>query len=170
MVTGLHLHLGSGSTRPGTDAYLFERKRSGENDYHFIERIAAPATSCVDHTLAAAENATYRLRAVSDSSESAGYGVVEIAIEPVVLGNSATEQPAILLYPNPVQQRRVTVRFNEALTGTLELLRTDGKPVMVTQLDHLSETVLERPPLPAGSYLLRVISRDNVSIKKLLSE
>jgi len=167
----------------GAQRYELERAPNLTGPYEILARLDRSTTSYTDRRLPDSTAYWYRIRAVSDSSESP-YRLANArtlaSVRPPVdvqppaemrpLVVTAMEPPAadIRVFPNPARER-VTVKFANAQPATVRLLALSGQ-VLREARSNAAELTLSLTGLRGGLYLLWVQTERQTVVKKLVVE
>jgi hypothetical protein len=147
-------------------SYILERKTSAQTGYSIISELASATTSYADKTPGLGE-IHYRVRAVSSTSESGGYGQATV-VASVVTG---IEQPQEMfhLYPNPVKAGdNLVVSFGKHVSGTLFINNNAGIKYASKQVKRKSDVSIPAKNWPAGIYILQFQSGEQRMSKTFL--
>ncbi|MBE9461810.1 sialate O-acetylesterase [Dyadobacter subterraneus] len=149
-------------------SYILQRKSSSETDFKTVADLQAAAKNYQDDLSAETGKITYRLKSVGQSSESVDYGYAEV-LAPVVLGVSKEENDLISVYPNPASKNeKVTIRFKQAVSGSLNLINATGKIIGKQAMKHQNEASFDISILSTAVYFFQLDSEEKLPAKKLL--
>jgi len=110
----------------------------------------------------------YRIKSVQNSNESKYTAIVRITLGDV-MGD-------INIYPNPVENGRLSVQLNDLAAGTYEIriLNTLGQLIINRKLQHEGGSSVEEIHLPAGTakgiYRLQMLGSESRIIKTIVVE
>lgn len=79
--------------------------------------------------------------------------------EPLGIEQSDFEQ--IKVYPNPVTNGQLNIQLGERISGQLQVLQADGKPIQGISLQGQSEVSVDLDQTPSGFYLIRIHADNN---------
>lgn len=153
-----------------TDAksYVLQRKTSSENNFKTIANLESQVKTYQDDLSAETGKIIYRLKSVDQLSESGDFGYAEV-LAPVVLGTSKQESDLISVFPNPASKNeKITIRFKQSLSGSLNLIDASGKIIIRQKVDHQNEISFDISNLPPAMYFLQLDSEEKLPVKKLL--
>ncbi|MCY7291099.1 MAG: T9SS type A sorting domain-containing protein, partial [Ferruginibacter sp.] len=111
-------------------------------------------------------NNFYRIRSVGLSGDIKISQVVKVIID--------KENPSIIVYPNPITKRIVSIQFNEMVKGNylLRLISTTGQVVHTQSLKHnggsATQTIKLGSQFTVAVYLLEITNPDNLKTTKTL--
>ncbi|MBC7891839.1 MAG: T9SS type A sorting domain-containing protein, partial [Sphingobacteriaceae bacterium] len=161
----------------GARRYDLERAPTPTGPFQTLARVEAGTTSYTDRRLPDSTQFWYRIRALSDSSESP-YRLTNartlVAVRPVAdmrpLVVTATEPPAadIRVFPNPAKER-VTVQWPIAQPATVRLLDLSGQALREAR-SNTTELTLALTGLRGGLYLLWIQTERQMVVRKLVVE
>jgi hypothetical protein len=152
----------------GATEYILERKTAAETDYKSIARLKGGTLAFTDENAPGSEKISFRLKGISESSESADYGYAEIEA-PVITGVETQDDLMLSVFPNPVQKgQQVTIEMKTALAGTLSLFNVSGQAVGSKQVRNQKQTVINIPQSASGYHLIKFQAGDKTWSKKVL--
>lgn len=150
---------------PNAVYYRLERRKKGEDTYLLNTRLDPPVVGYVDVALSPSTAYQYRLTAFGDLTQSEA-----TTGEATTLMLLATEPPATFsLWPNPARGR-VTLRFEQPTSGSVQVVDLRGVVQKRQPVEQATEVVVALPDVPPGTYLIRVERGGGVLARKLLVE
>lgn len=111
-------------------------------------------------------NNFYRIRSVGNGGEITYSDFVKVVI--------SEDKPAITVYPNPVVNRAVTLRFTGMVKGIYQVrfINSTGQVVMAQQLKHAGgndlQTITVNKDIPDGFYQVEIRQPGNKTITEKL--
>lgn len=113
------------------------------------------------------DEGTYIIRLIAANGTCIDIDSVEITVMMSVSTSDFSLDQSMVLYPNPASME-LYIDFTRVLTsGSVQLINMGGYVVQDTQLDHASQVILQVAHLPAGMYLVRVLTNDDVVTKRV---
>lgn len=99
-------------------------------------------------------------------------GTTEIFRPAMIEVSGATNTVSFNVYPNPVRGDNFSVRFSEAVAGTLEILGQHGETILRENIDGQdTEVALTLPTdMPKGIYYVTVKTSGGVQTNKLIKQ
>ncbi|GGK77099.1 hypothetical protein GCM10011405_26110 [Rufibacter glacialis] len=155
------------------DRFEIERSTNGK-DFVKVGQVKGNGTSSatVDYTYTDRSSASgtvyYRLRQV-DFNNAFEYSKVISVSHVAAAGSAAT----VSVYPNPVTDGRVTLRFNEAVKGsaTIQLVDMSGRVLHAQQLSNVASEValnLANLNLKPGVYLINITTNGRSTTQRVM--
>ncbi len=153
----------------GAESYVLQRRKESEERWITVGTFGAGTTSFKDTPENSNGVLSYRIKAVSGSSESGDYGIADINF----LLITATEKeniPVAAVYPNPLKPgSELTIELGEPMGGVLSIHDATGR--IVSRFGFPDDTKLIKIPssgLEQGLYLLRFSSAKTNFVKKVV--
>ena len=149
-------------------AYILERKLPAAKEYSKVAVFTSAVKNFEDKTSAFPGKISYRVKAVSENSESAQYAYSEVEI-PVVLGLEAEGNNEFSVFPNPaISGQNITLQFKQPIQGTLTFLNSLGQKIATQPIKRQTETTIPLPRVPSAYYFIQLKSENKILTKKLL--
>ena len=151
-------------------SYVLERKLPNENNYKKVAVFTSAVKNYEDKTSAFPGKISYRIKAVTENSESAQYSYSEVEI-PVILGLEVADNNVFNVFPNPaISGQSITLQFKQPVQGTLTLVNSLGQNIAAQPINRQTETTIPLPKLPSAYYFIQLKSENNTWTKKLFIE
>lgn len=104
-----------------------------------------------------------------------GYGIPNFrrAYLGALLGINETEDAAWTIYPNPVTNNQIYIRFGQNLSLQIQLFDSSGKPVLEKLLQRNATKdpyFLNLNQQPSGLYFIRLIDGKEIAYQKLIKQ
>ncbi|MBM3426576.1 MAG: T9SS type A sorting domain-containing protein [Bacteroidetes bacterium] len=104
-----------------------------------------------------------------------GYGIPNFrrAYFGALLGINETEDAAWAIYPNPVTNNQIYIRFGQNLSLQIQLFASSGKPVLEKLLQRNATKdpyFLNLNQQPSGLYFIRLIDGKEIAYQKLIKQ
>ena len=113
------------------------------------------------------EEGTYMVRLIAANGNCIDIDSVEIMVFMSVSTRNPSLEKGINLYPNPASME-LHIDFPRVLaSGTVQLINMDGFVLRDIPLDHTSLVSLQIAHLPAGMYVVRVLTKDELVTKRV---
>lgn len=152
----------------GATEYILERKAAAETDYKGIARMNGSTSEYLDINSGASGKLSFRLKGISELSESADYGYAEIDAQ-VITGVETQDDLMLSVFPNPVQKgQQMNVEIKTAQTGTLSLFDLNGHSIDYKQIKNEKQTLINIPQSAAGYHVIKFEAGDKTWTKKVL--
>lgn len=113
------------------------------------------------------EEGTYTVRLIASNGTCIHIDSIEIMVFMSVSTQNTPLEKGINLYPNPTSMELFIDFPRELDSGTVQLINIGGQVVRDVLLDHASMVILQVAHLPAGMYLVRVLTHDEVVTKRV---
>ncbi|ODS84154.1 MAG: hypothetical protein ABS46_04540 [Cytophagaceae bacterium SCN 52-12] len=154
----------------GAESYVLQRKKESESRWTTIGRPGAATTAFTDTPGNSGGVLSYRIKAESSTSESAGYGLADISL-PVIAGTGAESLPGVLVYPNPLKPgSELTIELNRPAGGILSVYDALGRTI--DRFEFQDDTRVMKIPSRSwvqGLYFLQFESGKGRFIKKIVT-
>lgn len=140
------------SSIPNAVSYILEKKLTETGTYVELAKLDASKTAFTDTQLKEKTSYYYRLKALSNYSESA-YSNMLTATTIAVL---ATEEESVLnfkLYPNPASTI-LKIEFPELTSGQIAVINFKGIKLLEESLKQRKDYTFDVSTLPKGMYIL----------------
>lgn len=158
------------SAVPGAASYLLERKGELEERWAALTAAKAPTTSFRDKPmLAGTRKVAYRVKAVSENSESADYGTAEANVD-IIAGVEDEKNKAVEIYPNPSGgDQALTVKARFSGPGSISFTDLNGRRIHEIPVAPQQDVFTVKPGTFApGVYLLKTENGTDRSVKKVV--
>lgn len=153
----------------GAESYVLQRKKESENRWTAIGTFGAGITAFEDKPGNSGGILSYRIKAVSSSSESADYGLADVNF-PLIAATEEENSPGALVYPNPLKPgSQLTIELGEPASGTLLVYDALGRAV--DRFEFPEDTRVIKIPSrnwAQGLYLFRFSSAKISFVKKVV--
>ncbi|MEI9807886.1 MAG: T9SS type A sorting domain-containing protein [Bacteroidota bacterium] len=158
-------------TEMNVDHYEIERSTDGRN-FILVGQVAASGNSISRRDYSWIDNIAtdgiffYRVIAVDADQKSTYSNITRINV------SQQTPEPAIILYPNPVAEKRITVQagYMPAASYRLAVYDQAGREVYQKTIEHTGGTITQQVQLPSslspGLYNLSVNDGRNIKLTK----
>ncbi len=154
----------------GAGSYVLQRKKESESRWITIGATGAGTTAFRDTPEDKEGVLSYRIKAVSSTSESADYGFADINF-PLIAATEEENTPDALVYPNPLKPgSQLTIELGEPAGGTLSVYDALGRAV--DRFEFPEDTRVIKIPSRnwvQGLYLLQFESGKGRIIKKIMT-
>ncbi|MDZ7897252.1 MAG: T9SS type A sorting domain-containing protein [Arcicella sp.] len=151
---------------PTAAKYVLERQ--AENEISFTKILETNTLfENIDTKLKSNQKYTYRLKALSDISES-NYGSVEVKTL-VILANQNEEKSRFNIYPNPAK-KELNVSLSEFFTGEIFLMDILGRNILEVKMTKQKSTLIDISSLEKGVYFVVIKGHEKVFSQKVLVE
>jgi hypothetical protein len=159
-------------TEQGVAKYEVEKSTDGRSFITIVEKLPAVNNGALGQYSVldnAVHNTTahYRIKAIDESGLITYSSIVRVE-------RNTTEQPGMLVYPNPVKDRRINIQLNKVEQGnyTVQLFNQAGQCVhsakWVLTETEASKTIQISSGLTPGFYILRVTGDQIIINSKII--
>lgn len=155
----------------GAESYVLQRKKDNENRWTTIGTFGVNTTNYKDTPINSGGTLSYRIKAVSSSSESVDYGLANVSF-PLIAATEKENIPGVLVYPNPLRPGiQLTIELDEPTAGTLSVYDALGRNVDRFEFPE-NTSMIKIPPRNwvHGLYLLQFESGKGRFVKKIMTE
>jgi len=107
--------------------------------------------------------------------QNLGYGIPNFrgAFYGALLGINEEEEVGWTVYPNPVTDGQVYIRFGQELSFQIQLFDSSGRPVLEKMLQRNSTKdpyFLTLNQLPSGLYFMQLMDGKEIAYQKLIKQ
>ena len=149
---------------PTANKYILERQANGETNFQKIFE-TDNLLEFIDTKLKDNSTYNYRLKAFSNVSES-NYAMIE-AKTAGVLANNSEQIDVFKLFPNPANDK-LTLLFNQPISGSLNLIDLTGKSILEISLNKEKSIELDVSSFKKGIYLVLIKTNQELYSQKLI--
>jgi len=147
-------------------SYVLEKKSPGSNEFKTLKKFDSKILLFEDKEVEATSAYTYRIKAVSEKSESA-YAQSTIDLSPVLGNEPDPNQVAWKIYPNPVSNL-LQVEFQKSVSGHFQIVNMRGQSHYNSDLKFRKSLELDISTWPVGTYLLNLKNDNGVELSKTI--
>lgn len=150
----------------GAVSYVLEKKSGTSGDFKTLKKFDAKTLLFEDKDVEMTSVYTYRIKAVSDKSESA-YAQSVIDLSPILGTEPDPNDIFWKVYPNPVSNV-LQMDFQKSVSGSLEIFNSKGQSYHATKLKLSRNLEMNISAWPVGTYVLRMKNDDGLEVSKTI--
>jgi hypothetical protein len=147
----------------GTASYILEKKKEGQSAFTLLKTFDQNTTGFEDTDVAINTSYTYRLKGISDLSETP---IAEAVVKTMsLLGTEPLSGMEWNVYPNPTRDF-LDIDFKKTLSGTLSLTNITGQNIYAVYVNASSKVKIDLAGYASGLYIVTFTKKNGEVIQK----
>lgn len=148
----------------GATSYLLERKADSDNAYTTVKKLDNKTTGYRDTDIKPNVTYSYRIRAVSATSESPTLAA-SVTISPILAVEPQNKNDFMRVFPNPVTDK-INIQFKQPTSGLLQIVDKQGRNLFSDQIFSRKEYYINASLLPTGTYIISIKNNSGAVVSK----